>query len=181
VVDPGTAVGKEVYLDVLEAAQERGIRWGVRGSGDSLNFDGIALRFLAPDSAGRAQAVSDANAASLIVELRYGAFTALLTGDAPVEAEERALEGLLSRRIQVLKVGHHGSATSTSPALLERGRPEAAIISVGRRNRYGHPHPGILERLEAGMVQVFRTDEDGAVVLKARRDGSYRIRSLAGG
>jgi len=176
VMDPGAAVGKEVFLDALHAARARGVPWVIVGAGDSLNLDGIALRVLAPDSAGRAMASEDANAASLVLELRYGAFSALLTGDAPSAVEETALRRLLSPRIHVLKIGHHGSSTSTGADLLERTHPETALISVGRRNRYGHPHSSVLQRLEAAGVRIFRTDEDGMVVVRARKDGSYRVR-----
>jgi competence protein ComEC len=116
-----------------------------------------------------------ANAVSLVLELRYGRFSALLTGDAPTAVEEAILPGLKAAEVQVLKVGHHGSRTSTSPELLERISPEVALISVGARNRYGHPDPGILRRLEKGGVRVLRTDEEGTLVLRARRDGRYQV------
>jgi competence protein ComEC len=84
---------------------------------------------------------------------------------------------LLSPRFQILKVGHHGSSTSTSRALLDRADPEVALISVGRRNRFGHPAPGVLGRLSARGTRILRTDIHGTLVVKARRDGSYRFRT----
>jgi competence protein ComEC len=176
VMDPGAAVGKEVFLDALHAAQARGVPWRVAGAGDSLNLDGVVLRVLAPDSAGRAMAGEDANAASLVLELRYGAFSALLTGDAPSVVEEGVIRRLLSPKVQLLKIGHHGSSTSTGAELLARTHPETALISVGRRNRYGHPHASVLQRMEAEGARVLRTDEDGTVVVKARKDGKYSVR-----
>jgi competence protein ComEC len=122
------------------------------------------------------EAEDGANALSLVLELRYGEFSALLTGDAPVAVEEAFLSRILSPRIQALKVGHHGSRTSTSPELLERLSPEVALISVGGRNRYGHPHGEVLRRLEAEGVGVFRTDRLGTVWLRARKDGGFEIR-----
>jgi competence protein ComEC len=178
ILDPGVPVGKEVYLDVLGAAEDRKIPWRRARAGDSLNLDGVALRVLspAPDSArGMPDGEVDANEASLVLELRFGAFSALLTGDAPVGAEASFVGAMLSERVQLLKVGHHGSATSTSPELLARISPETAIISVGRRNRYGHPHPAILRRLEGAGTTVFRTDRSGTIRVKARPDGSYRV------
>jgi beta-lactamase superfamily II metal-dependent hydrolase len=73
----------------------------------------------------------------------------------------------------VLKVGHHGSATSTSMSFLEAIRPEYAVISVGAKNKFGHPNPGTLERLETIGAKVYRTDLNGSVVF--RSDGN-RVR-----
>ncbi|MFC1661751.1 DNA internalization-related competence protein ComEC/Rec2 [Gemmatimonadota bacterium] len=184
VADPGLPAGKEVFLDVLETAAQKEVPWRILRAGDSLVVDGVVLRVLGPErifpgTAGDSTfsgTEEGVNAASLVLELRFGAFGALLTGDAPVSSEERFLDRVLSSRVQVLKVGHHGSATSTSRELLERVCPEAALISVGARNWYGHPHPDVLRRLEAAGAQVHRTDRSGTLVLKARRDGSFRVR-----
>lgn len=190
VLDPGLTAGTEAFLGVLEEAHEEGVPWSVVSLGDSLALDGVALRILWPPGSaegggyrvpvqeGRMQellAEDGANAASLVLEVRYGRFSALLTGDAPTAVEEAVLPRLISPRVQVLKVGHHGSRTSTSPELLERTAPEVALISVGARNRYGHPAPEILGRLKGEGVRIFRTDEDGTLVLRARRDGRYRV------
>ena len=175
VLDPGVATGTEVFLDALEAARERGVPWHVIGAGDSLNLDGMALRVLAPGDREEDRADDDKNDASLVLEIRFGAFSALLTGDAPAASEERFLQRLLSPRVQVLKVGHHGSATSTTRELLERADPETALISVGNRNRFGHPHPAVLDLLRQAGTQVFRTDLGGVLVVRARRDGSHAV------
>jgi len=175
VLDPGLATGTEVFLEALEAAREHGVPWYVVGAGDSLNLDGMALRILAPDLGEEDGSDEGKNGASLVLEVRFGAFAALLTGDAPAASEERFLPELLSPRIQVLKVGHHGSSTSTTRELLERTNPETALISVGRRNRFGHPHKEVLARLRQTGAQVFRTDLGGPVVVRARRDGSYQV------
>jgi competence protein ComEC len=77
--------------------------------------------------------------------------------------------------VDVLKVGHHGSRTSSSRRFLERTLPSVAVISVGRGNRYGHPHPPIVSLLGELVGEVYRTDRNGAVRVRARRDGSYRV------
>ncbi|MCJ7630135.1 MAG: DNA internalization-related competence protein ComEC/Rec2 [Longimicrobiales bacterium] len=174
VLDPGVATGTEVFLDALEAAGERGIPWHVMAAGDSLNLDGMAVRVLAPKREDSGP-TDDRNDASLVLEIRFGAFAALLTGDAPAASEERFLPRILSPRIQVLKVGHHGSSTSTTSELLERVDPGTALISVGKRNGFGHPHPATLARLRQAGARLFRTDEGGVVVVRARQDGSYRV------
>jgi competence protein ComEC len=175
VADPGAAVGKGPFLDVLMSARAVGVPWRVLRSGDSLSVDGVALRVVAPEPDREGSWTEDANAASIVLELRFGGFAALLTGDAPDSAERRFLSRLLSPRFQVLKVGHHGSSTSTSQELLERADPEVALISVGRRNRFGHPAPGVLGRLSALGIRILRTDTHGTLVVKARPDGSYRL------
>ena len=177
VLDPGVPTGTEVFLDALGAAQEENVPWQVVRAGDSLNIDGMALRILAPgrpeEKGGEEEEGEGANGASIVLEVRFGAFSALLTGDAPAASEARFLDGVLSPSTQVLKVGHHGSRTSTSHELLERTNPETALISVGRRNRFGHPDPRVLSRLAEGGAQIFRTDVNGILTIRARSDGSH--------
>ena len=101
-----------------------------------------------------------------------------LTGDAGREFESR-LAVADTARVRILKVGHHGSRTSTSPQLLAALRPQIAIISAGRGNLFGHPAPDVLERLADAGAVVFRTDRDGAVVVET--DGLVaRVRSASG-
>jgi competence protein ComEC len=87
----------------------------------------------------------------------------VFTGDAGVPVERR-LAGRVGD-VDVLKIGHHGSASATSAAWLDELRPEEAVISVGARNRYGHPAPGVLERLASRAVHVYRTDRLGTITL----------------
>ncbi len=78
-------------------------------------------------------------------------------------------------RARLLKVGHHGSRTSTSPEFLRAVSPEWAVISVGTGNRFGHPDPATVERIERAGASVFRTDRDGAVLFRRRRDGTWEV------
>jgi len=177
VLDPGLATGTDAFLGALEAAEARGVPWHIATAGDSLNLDGMAIRVLAPEMDRGDGEDEGNNGASLVLEVRFGAFAALLAGDAPAASEGRLLPRILSNRIQVLKIGHHGSSTSTSRMLLERVDPETALISVGRRNYFGHPHPGVLARLRDTGSRVFRTDLAGTLVVRARWDGDYRVSS----
>jgi competence protein ComEC len=117
---------------------------------------------------------------SIVVRITYGARAFLFVGDAEHGEEGRLLAGSRERlRADVLKVGHHGSRTSSTPAFVAAVSPEAAVISVGRRNRFGHPSPLTLATLAAADVPAWRTDIDGAVV--ATTDGyALEIHSLAG-
>jgi competence protein ComEC len=116
---------------------------------------------------------------SFVVRLTYGKRSFLFVGDAEHDEEADLLTlGAGRLRADVLKVGHHGSRTSTSPAFLAAVHPEHAVISVGIRNRFGHPHPTTLQTLASAGVKVWRTDKDGEVV--ATTDGvDVEITALA--
>ncbi len=104
-----------------------------------------------------------ANDDSLVLRITYRQSTLLLTGDVESEGESLILRSGLPLSAQVLKVAHHGSASSTSDRLLARIAPSLAIVSVGEGNPWGHPAPKVLERLRLRRAQVLRTDRDGAV------------------
>lgn len=108
-------------------------------------------------------ATEDTNNTSIILMVEYGDTSFLFTGDAEREAEEAVLDQDLSA--DVLKVGHHGSETSTSYVFLNEVLPDYAIISVGAGNSYGHPDDAVLSRLRDADVQVFRTDMQGDIVI----------------
>jgi competence protein ComEC len=147
VLDPSQATGRNAYVRVLEAASRNAVPWLEARRDVSITLDGIKISVLHPN--GRTTVSyggTDSNAQSVVLLVRYGEFEALLTGDAPVEVEEAILDGLPSE-LEVLKVGHHGSNTSTSPLLLAQTSPELAVISVGARNRYGHPHAEVVSRI----------------------------------
>ena len=99
---------------------------------------------------------------SMVLRVSYGATSALLEGDAEKKVERR-IATLYHPHADLLKVGHHGSATSTTPEILQAVKPAFAIISVGYRNSFGLPKPSVLARLQASGVHVYRTDLDGAI------------------
>lgn len=109
----------------------------------------------------------DENDTSIVLRVEYGYTAALLMGDATELAERLAIKALPNRLFSadVLKVGHHGSDTSTSAKLLSTVKPKFAIISVGRSNRYGLPSESIVARLEKAGARVLRTDLDGTVLI----------------
>ena len=132
--------------------------------------DGVALWALwpPPEEALRAWDEDDKNERSLVLKLVYGDFAVLLTGDTGQPSEARLLRAGQPVGAQVLKVGHHGSEHSSSPAFIEAVGPSVAVIQVGAENRYGHPDPEVLEIL--GGRLVLRNDRDGRVHI--RSDGS---------
>lgn len=167
VIEPGLAVGKELYAELLALVAERSIPWRGARAGQRIVLDGVELSFLWPDSA-FLDAKPEANQISAVVLVRFADFEALLTGDIGEDVERRlvAIHGP-GLRAEVLKAGHHGSSTSSSPELLAAVGPELTVIPVGRRNRYGHPSPEVIRRLAATGTRIARTDRDGTVTVRA--------------
>ena len=134
--------------------------------GGGLLVDGISFNVLWPEKNLLASSTpltgSAVNEQSLVLELRYGAFNALLTGDIVPPSTDYAAEGL-SSSVTVLKVPHHGSKNGLTEKLLEVTKPKVAVISVGKDNRYGHPHREVLEALERWNLKTLRTDQEGEV------------------
>jgi competence protein ComEC len=115
---------------------------------------------------------NDTNANSIVLRLDYGDFSMLLMGDAEAQTEERLLgKRDLDLEAKVIKVAHHGSKYATSENFIKRVRPEAAIISDGSWNRYGHPAQSVLDRLKAANAKVYRTDLQGEVTITTKGKG----------
>jgi len=180
VLDPALPVGKSSYADLLASAESRGVPWFAARAGDRFDVDGVTFSILHPreeldeELDEGLDSGTDANDASVVVLVSWRGFRALLTGDAYADVEKGIANEVGD--IDVLKVGHHGSDTSSDSSFLATIRPEVALISVGRRNRYGHPSPRVVNRLEGVGATVYRTDRSGAVRVIVRRDGSYVVR-----
>ena len=169
--DAAFAGGSESYIASLAAARKQGIEWHRVHPGDSIVIDGVSVSFLAPDSAWTV-GLKDPNLASTIALVRYGMVRFLLVGDAERAEEDWLLARYRSElRAQILKVGHHGSSTSSSDAFLGAVHPDVAVISVGAGNMYGHPSNDVLHALSRVGAEVLRTDEAGTVIV--RTDGVH--------
>jgi competence protein ComEC len=131
--------------------------------GDVISVGEAKFSVLWPDETLEGEYPEDRNDTSLVVLLEYYETSILLTGDSQTEVEEK-IESRVGD-VDVLKVGHHGSITSTGYDFLARTQPEVALISVGRDNTYGLPHPSIVSRLMDIGARIFRTDLDGDVLL----------------
>jgi competence protein ComEC len=177
-VDAGFPGGASSYRESLAAARDTRVRWVRAHPGDSVNVDGVVLTFLAPDSVWTAS-LTDPNLASVVTLVRAGEVRMLIMGDAE-EPEERWLlqhEAELLRA-DILKVGHHGSKTSSSGPFLDAVQPRLALVSVGAGNTYHLPTPSVMRALAAHGAQVLRTDLLGTIV--ARTDGHRVIVDAAG-
>jgi competence protein ComEC len=117
---------------------------------------------------------------SVVLEVTRGDVALLLTGDIGADVERAIVPQLTPARVRILKVAHHGSRTSSSPALLAAWRPQIAVISVGRGNRFGHPTPEVIERLAAVGARIYRTDRDGEVTIDTDGEG-VTVRTFVGG
>ena len=176
--DAAFAQGSRVYVDALRTADSTGTIWKRVHPSDTMRVDGVLLRFLAPDSAWTAS-LGDPNEASTIALVEFGETRFLLMGDAERDEEAWLVNHAFDElHADVLKVGHHGSSTSSTGPFLSAVHPSLAVISVGADNVYGHPSPDVLASLGRVGAQTVRTDRSGTVVI--RSDG-YRITYEAGG
>lgn len=168
---------KKISLKALERGQRISI-------GKDVYFD-----ILAPLEDFKGREVSDFNTSSIVLKMVYGKNSFLFTADAPKTIEEGLIRTGANLDSDILKVSHHGSKTATTDIFLEKVSPEIAVIQVGgdqmakgkdcdnkERNRYGHPHCEVLERLEKYGIKIFRTDVDGDI--KVISDGQdFKIKS----
>ncbi|MBA3413590.1 MAG: ComEC/Rec2 family competence protein, partial [Actinobacteria bacterium] len=162
VLDPRLAVSGPYERAALAAATDRGVEITETRAGDALRLGRLRLRVLWPDRAG--SPTEDPNRLPIVLLATYGEVDALLTADAETDVTAR----LLSRRVEILKVAHHGSADPGLASELRELRPTIAVISCGRGNDYGHPRASTLAALRASPgLSLFRTDEDGQIVVES--------------
>ena len=151
----------QTYKDVLAAAQNKKIKIRVVRAGIKIFAEGALSAVLLAPGGDNYQELNDYSA---VVKVTYGKHAFLLTGDAQGKSEQEMLSGGAGLKADVLKVGHHGSHTSTSEPFLQAVRPSYAVISDGQNNDYGFPHKETLEKLSKEKVKVYRTDQLGTVV-----------------
>ncbi len=172
VIMPEAVHTTRTYEDVLDALLEKGLSVTVPVPGTAYELGTASFTILAPGHAVMEEAARDGNLNNMSVGLRLvckdTAF--VLCGDAEAPSEEAMVESGLPLHADVLKLGHHGSSTSSCPSFLEAVSPSIAVISCGRDNSYGHPHQETLEMLDRLGIQIYRTDQQGTVV--AESDGS---------
>ncbi len=152
------------FNSFVKYLQRQGVDITVPAAGETYPLGSAEVLVLGP--IGDAQSV---NNTSIVLRIRYGGTSFLLTGDAELEEEQALLDSGLELESTLLKVGHHGSVTSTGETFLSQVRPAFAVISTGSDNLYGHPAELILRRLEQAVVTVYRTDLHGDIV--CRSDG----------
>lgn len=172
---PHTSQLQGEWLHRLQRAVEnKQFAYRFAWQGQKLKLGDVTIDVLGPSNDMiRLAAAGTTNNASVITRVDFGDFSLLLSGDAERAVEKVLVEHLLNRlHVNVLKVGHHGSKTSTSQMLIDAVSPSAAVISVGVDNSFGHPHPAVMQRLE--NIHLWRTDEHGSVRF-LRHDGQWLV------
>lgn len=166
-MDSGVPHTTASYTKVVDLIEDKGVRYKAVRTGQVVRLDdGITLTVLGPEEPLLRGTRSDLNSNSVITRIDHGDVCFYMMGDAELETEHRVLEAGLGP-CEVLKVAHHGSAYASSPAFLEAVQPKYAAISVGRKNRYGHPAEPTLKRLEKAGAVVLRTDLMGRVLFES--------------
>lgn len=164
VIDSGKVHNTLTYQDYLAVIEEKKIPFFEGRAGQEIELDShVNIKILHPGSDLDSYCL---NNASIVIKLLYGTVGFLFTGDAEKEAEKEILERDYDLSlVNILKVGHHGSRTSTSPSFLDALSPEAAVIFAGQDNPYGHPHSEVIDRLTDAAADVYRTDIHGTIVV----------------
>jgi competence protein ComEC len=161
--DTNTTRTFEDFLDAVEASEAV---VEIADRGDVIQLGSISIPVLNPFE----PYFSDRNNNSVTVRLEVGRVSFLFTGDIEKKAEERLVESGANLKSTILKLGHHGSSTSSRPSFVSAVEPEAAVYQAGVGNRYGHPHTETLLTLERFDVKVYGTGKNGKIVI--RTDGN---------
>ena len=157
---PKVSHSTKTFEDVLLAIQKKGLKITTPMAGDAYDLGEAKWTILGPNNA----TYDNLNDYSVVIKLEFENNSFLFTGDAEKSSEEEILKGNISPAAEVLKVGHHGSVSSTTDDFLGKVSPKVAIISLAKDNSYGHPHKEILERLEENKIKIYRTDIHGTIV-----------------
>ena len=162
------------YSRALDAMSEKNVKITIVSVGETYTVGDVKMTVLSPS-----KDYGDKNNNSIVLRAEVDGVSALFTGDAETIAEEDILDGYSWQlNSDILKVGHHGSYTSSSEKFLDAVSPEYAVISCGKDNSYGHPHQTTLNKLKARGVEYYRTDEDsknGAVIITVK-DGELSVK-----
>lgn len=156
---PKSTTTTRSFENLLTAVKNSGASAKYASNGDEFMLGDAKISVIAPKEGAKTE---DLNDTSIVLRVEYGAYSFLLTGDSGT-AQEKAYAARAGK-IDVLKVGHHGSRTSTGKHLLDVAMPEYAVISCGADNTYDHPHKEAVNRLTKAGCEILRTDESGSVV-----------------
>ena len=162
VIDSAVAHTTKIYEDYLNIIDQKNIKFTEGRTGMARDLGGGAeMRILHPSS----PSSDDIDNASIVTRITFGEISFLLSGDAGSVAESQILDRGNDLTSTVLKVSHHGSQTITTQKFLEAVKPKTAVIMCGKDNAYGHPHVETLAKLTAAGVDIYRTDEQGTIVI----------------
>jgi competence protein ComEC len=155
----------KTFTDVLTAIKNKALKVTTPVPGSTFKVGDATVTILAPNGS----SYEDLNNNSIVIKLTYGKTSFLLAGDAEEVSENEMLNKGFNLTADVLKVGHHGSSSSTSEAFLNKVNPKYAVIMLGKDNTYGHPHKETMDKLNNKNIKIYRTDINGTVI--AASDG----------
>lgn len=157
---PKSTSTTKTFEDVVKSVQNKGMQATAPTPGDTFNLGDAKCTILAPNNS----SYEDVNNFSIVIKVEFGDNSFLLAGDAEEISEKEMIDKKFNLKADVLKIGHHGSTSSTSQSFLNTVSPKYAVISVGKENSYGHPAQSTMDRLKVANISVFRTDEQGTIV-----------------
>lgn len=172
-VENGVPTTTAIYRRLLDRVEEEPGLQVLRATDRTITLGSVRLHVLPPPGLDRSQ-----NGNSVGIEVEYGEFRELLTGDAERPELGRWLTEGRAHPVTVVKVGHHGSWNATTAAWVRTTRPALAVISVGAHNKYHHPSAAV-ERMWGSTATVYRTDRDGTIEISATPDGHFSVRTHA--
>ncbi len=167
VFDIGYPHTSKYYYRFLRLIEKNKIKYSIAKAGQTLSFGDVSGNILAPFEMQMSNNKYDMNNLSVVVRFVYGNNSFLLTGDAGKVEEDLIMQSGEKIQSNILKIGHHGSRYSTGGSFLAKVHPQVALISVGNDNRYGHPNLSTIKNLRKENINIFRTDLDGAVIIKS--------------
>lgn len=151
------------FKGFLNTIKDKGLKVSTARAGINIPLQGVEASFIGPVDC----RYENLNNYSAVVLLKYGSTAFLFTGDAEKESEEEILGSGVNIKADLLKVGHHGSSSSTSKEFFEKVSPQYAVIMCGKHNDYGHPHKETIDLLLQNGVKIYRTDELGTIVFSS--------------
>lgn len=157
---PKVTTTTKTFENMINALKEKNLKLTVPKVSDELTIGNATLTFLAPNNT----QYEKLNNYSIVCKLKYGNTSFIFMGDAEEISEDEILQKQLDIKADVIKVGHHGSRSSSTKAFLEKVNPKNAVISCEKGNDYGHPHKVTIDKLNAKNINVFRTDLEGTII-----------------
>jgi competence protein ComEC len=168
-IDPNS----DAYRSLLAEAKDLGVQVHHFHAGNQFAWSGTQVKVLAPENS-YDNPHEPANNDSLVMRIQYDKSSVLLEGDAEATSERQMLANGRVTAVTLLKIGHHGSRTSTNQEFLDAVAPKDAVVSVGRGNTFGHPRYEVIERIADARIKLYRTDEFGLTTFLLGRDGGIR-------
>ncbi len=171
---PKASTDTKIFESLLQSVSDKNMQINTAAAGKVIYSDSsIEMKFLSPESD---LTYDGLNNYSAVLKITYGKNSFLFTGDAETDAEEIMLDSYYNELdCDVLKVGHHGSDTSSSVEFLNTVTPDYAVISCGANNSYGHPHNETISKLEDIGAETYRTDTQGTITIVCDGENSFEV------